>query len=66
METTMPTFIVQVRAIRHLTAELTIEDESMEAARFQVAKGFRHVNGIEWEESDPEDEQIESILQVKD
>ncbi|MCO5730102.1 hypothetical protein [Rhizobium sp. SSA_523] len=56
----MPTYIVQVRAIRHLTAELTVEAENICQARAQVAKGFGYPNSIKWDESDPEDEQIES------
>lgn len=59
----MATFIVQVRAIRHLTADLTIKAASMGEARQQVAQRFGS-SGIKWEESSPEDEQIESVSEA--
>lgn len=58
----MPTYIVQVRAIRHLTAEITVEASDMQYARQLVQHGLDDPVLIHnWDESDPEDKQIESI-----
>lgn len=57
----MPNFRVQVRAIRHLTAELDIEASSEEEARAKAESRFGRESNINWDESEPEDEQIESV-----
>ena len=52
----MAKFIAQVRAIKHLTADVEIEAESLEDARAKLK-----LDGIQWDESEPEDQQIEAI-----
>jgi hypothetical protein len=56
----MPKFTIQVRAIRHLTAELSVEAETEEAARKAAQSRIGSIDMM-WDESDPEDEQIETI-----
>lgn len=58
----MVKFIVQVRAIRHLTADLTIQARNEEEAR-ETAKS--HLDQVNWDESEPEDQQIESVSRVE-
>lgn len=56
----MPQFTVQVRAIRHLTAEIKVEADSEQAARIYAEKCIRKSDFL-WSESDPEDAQTESV-----
>lgn len=58
----MSKFTVLVRAMRHLTAELSIEAETEGNARAEAEGRLAFGNpAIEWDESDPCDKQIESI-----
>lgn len=57
----MPRFTVCVRAIRHLTAELTIDADTPMLATSQAEKLLSEPGGVEWDETYPEDEQVESV-----
>lgn len=52
--------LVQIRAIKHLTADLEIEIEADTETEAR-AKVKRMLSSIPWDESDVEDIQIESI-----
>lgn len=55
-------FIVQLRAIKHLTVEIEVAAESMgEARRIALAQADR----VGWDPSDPEDIQIESVFPAR-
>lgn len=55
----MATFTIQLRAIRHLTREIQIEAGSEADARAKVKQW--PLGSLNWDESEPEDIQIESI-----
>ena len=51
-------YVVQLRAIKHLTVEIEVKASSMTSAR-QVA--LREANTVGWDPSEPEDVRIESV-----
>lgn len=58
----MPKFTVLVRAMRHLTAELSIEADTEDNARAEAEGRLAFGNpAIEWDERDPWDKQVEGI-----
>ncbi len=57
----MATFSVQLRAIQHLTKDLTIEADSEAEARTRAEETRPYFGWIEWDKSPPEDIQIEAI-----
>lgn len=58
----MPQFNVQLRAIRHLTADVTVEAETREEAERKALEARRDVP---WDESEPEDERVESVILLR-
>ncbi|AEG53169.1 hypothetical protein [Sinorhizobium meliloti] len=55
-------FAIQIRAIKHVTAEYRIEAATEDEARAKAIELFE--SGYKWSESEPEDMQIESISRV--
>lgn len=59
----MATYIVQLRAIQHLTKDLIVEADSEAEARTKVDEFRPHFGWVTWDRSEPEDIQIETITQ---
>lgn len=57
-EPALATYVAQLRAIKHLTVEIEVEAESIEAAR---TLAMRKAETVVWDHSAPEDIQIEAI-----
>lgn len=57
----MPKFTVLVRAMRMLTAEITVEADNEHGAR-SYAESCIAMPNFGWDESEPEDRQIETII----
>lgn len=58
----MPTFTVLARAMRHLTAEITVEADTSAAAE-AYAESCVSMPNFGWDESEPQDTQIESVIE---
>lgn len=59
----MPTFTVLVGAMRHPTAELVIEADHADNARAEADGRLTFGDpAIEWAESPPQDQRIESVI----
>lgn len=57
----MPKFSIDLRAIKHVTARVTIEAETENEAHTQALERFELGEVDSWSESDAEDLQVESV-----